>query len=67
MLTKAQGIAAARTRSKRTYNKSDWENQQKEAQAKLDQMADSQKGSKEWNKQVSLVKEAQDHIASRTE
>lgn len=66
MLTKAQGIAAARTRSKRTYNKSDWENQQKEAQAKLDQMADSQKGSKEWNHQVSLVKEAQDHIASRT-
>lgn len=66
MLTKAQGIAAARTRSKRTYNKSDWENQQKEAQAKLDQMADSQKGSKEWNQQVSLVKEAQDHIASRT-
>ena len=66
MLTKAQGIAAARTRSKTTYNKSDWENQQKEAQAKLDQMADSQKGSKEWNQQVSLVKEAQDHIASRT-
>lgn len=66
MLTKAQGIASARTRSKRTYNKSDWENQQKEAQAKLDQMADSQKGSKEWNQQVSLVKEAQDHIASRT-
>lgn len=66
MLTKAQGIAAARTRSKRTYNKSDWEKQQKEAQAKLDQMADSQKGSKEWNQQVSLVKEAQDHIASRT-
>ena len=66
MLTKAQGIAAARTRSKTTYNKSDWEKQQKEAQAKLDQMADSQKGSKEWNKQVSLVKEAQDHIASRT-
>lgn len=66
MLTKAQGIAAARTRSKRTYNKSDWEKQQKEAQAKLDQMADSQNGSKEWNQQVSLVKEAQDHIASRT-
>lgn len=66
MLTKAQGIAAARTRSKTTYNKSDWEKQQKEAQAELDQMADSQKGSKEWNKQVSLVKEAQDHIASRT-
>lgn len=66
MLTKAQGIAAAGTRSKRTYNKSDWEKQQKEAQAKLDQMADSQKGSKEWNQQVSLVKEAQDHIASRT-
>lgn len=66
MLTKAQGIAATRTRSKRTYNKSDWEKQQKEAQAKLDQMADSQKGSKEWNQQVSLVKEAQDHIASRT-
>lgn len=66
MLTKAQGIAAARTMSKTTYNKSDWEKQQKEAQAKLDQMADSQKGSKEWNKQVSLVKEAQDHIASRT-
>lgn len=66
MLTKAQGIAAARTRSKTTYNKSDWEKQQKEAQAKLDQMADSQKGSKEWNKQVSLVKEAQDHIANRT-
>lgn len=34
MLTKAQGIAAARTRSKTTYNKSDWEKQQKEAQAK---------------------------------
>lgn len=66
MLTKAQGIAAARTRSKTTYNKSDWEKQQKEAQAQLDQMADSQKGSKEWNQQVSLVKEAQDHIASRT-
>lgn len=66
MLTKAQGIAAARTRSKTTYNKSDWEKQQKEAQAKLDQMADNQKGSKEWNQQVSLVKEAQDHIASRT-
>lgn len=66
MLTKAQGIAAARTRSKTTYNKSDWEKQQKEAQAKLDQMADSQKGSKEWNQQVSLVKEAQNHIASRT-
>lgn len=66
MLTKAQGIAAARTRSKTTYNKSDWEKQQKEAQAKLDQMADSQKGSKEWNQQVSLVKEAQDHIAGRT-
>lgn len=66
MLTKAQGIAAARTRSKTTYNKSDWEKQQKEAQAKLDQMEDSQKGSKEWNQQVSLVKEAQDHIASRT-
>ena len=66
MLTKAQGIAAARTRSKTTYNKSDWEKQQKEAQAKLDQMADSQKGSKEWNQQVSLVKEAQDHIASRS-
>lgn len=66
MLTKAQGIAAARTRSKTTYNKSDWEKQQKEAQAKLDQMADSQKGSKEWNQQVSLVKEAKDHIASRT-
>lgn len=66
MLTRAQGIAAARTRSKTTYNKSDWEKQQKEAQAKLDQMADSQKGSKEWNQQVSLVKEAQDHIASRT-
>lgn len=66
MLTKAQGIAAARTRSKTTYNKSDWEKQQKEAQAKLDQMADSQKGSKEWNQQVSLVKEAQDHIANRT-
>lgn len=66
MLTKAQGIAAARTRSKTTYNKSDWEKQQKEAQAKLDQMADSQKGSKEWKQQVSLVKEAQDHIASRT-
>lgn len=66
MLTKAQGIAAARTRSKTTYNKSDWEKQQKEAQAKLDQMSDSQKGSKEWNQQVSLVKEAQDHIASRT-
>ena len=66
MLTKAQGIVAARTRSKTTYNKSDWEKQQKEAQAKLDQMADSQKGSKEWNQQVSLVKEAQDHIASRT-
>lgn len=66
MLTKAQGIAAARTRSKTTYNKSDWEKQQKEAQAKIDQMADSQKGSKEWNQQVSLVKEAQDHIASRT-
>lgn len=66
MLTKAQGIAAARTRSKTTYNKSDWEKQQKEAQGKLDQMADSQKGSKEWNQQVSLVKEAQDHIASRT-
>lgn len=32
MLTKAQGIAAARTRSKTTYNKSDWEKQQKEAQ-----------------------------------
>jgi tape measure domain-containing protein len=66
MLTKAQGIAAARTRSKTTYNKSDWKKQQKEAQAKLDQMADSQKGSKEWKQQVSLVKEAQDHIASRT-
>lgn len=66
MLTKAQGIAAARTRSKTTYNKSDWEKQQKEAQAKLDQMADSQKGSKEWNQQVSHVKEAKDHIASRT-
>lgn len=66
MLTKAQGIATARTRSKTTYNKSDWEKQQKEAQAKLDQMADSQKGSKEWNQQVSLVKEAQNHIASRT-
>lgn len=66
MLTKAKGIAAARTRSKTTYNKTDWEKQQKEAQAELDQMADSQKGSKEWNQQVSLVKEAQDHIASRT-
>ena len=66
MLTKAQGIATARTRSKTTYNKSDWEKQQKEAQAKLDQMADSKKGSKEWNQQVSLVKEAQNHIASRT-
>lgn len=66
MLTIARGIAAARTRSKTTYNKSDWEKQQKEAQAKLDEMTDSQKGSKEWNKQVSLVKEAQDHIASRT-
>lgn len=66
MLTTAQGIKGARGKSKTTYNKSDWEKQQKEAQAKLDQMADSQKGSKEWNKQVSLVKEAQDHIASRT-
>lgn len=66
MLTTAQGIKGARGKSKSSYTASDWDKQKKEAQAKLDQMADSQKGSKEWNKQVSLVKEAQDHIASRT-
>lgn len=66
MLTTAQGIKGARGKSKSSYTAADWDKQKKEAQAKLDQMADSQKGSKEWNKQVSLVKEAQDHIASRT-
>lgn len=66
MLTTAQGIKGARGKSKSSYTASDWDKQKKEAQAKLDQMADSQKGSKEWNQQVSLVKEAQDHIASRT-
>lgn len=66
MLTTAQGIKGARGKSKSSYTASDWDKQKKEAQAKLDQMADSQKGSKDWNQQVSLVKEAQDHIASRT-
>lgn len=66
MLTTAQGIKGARGKSKSSYTASDWDKQKKEAQAKLDQMTDSQKGSKEWNQQVSLVKEAQDHIASRT-
>lgn len=66
MLTTAQGIKGARGKSKSSYTAADWDKQKKEAQAKLDQMADSQKGSKEWNQQVSLVKEAQDHIASRT-
>lgn len=66
MLTTAQGIKGTRGKSKSSYTAADWDKQKKEAQAKLDQMADSQKGSKEWNQQVSLVKEAQDHIASRT-
>lgn len=66
MLTTAQGIKGARGKSKRDYTAADWNKQKKEAQAKLDQMTDKQKGSKEWNKQVKLLQEAQDHIASRS-
>jgi len=66
MLTTAQGIKGARGKSKSDYTAADWDKQKKEAQAKLDQMSDKQKGSKEWNKQVKLLQEAQDHIASRS-
>lgn len=66
MLTTAQGIKDSRGKSKSSYTAADWDKQKKEAQAKLDQMPDSKKGSKEWKKQESLLKEAQDHIASRT-
>lgn len=66
MLTIAQGIASARQKSKSDYIKTDWEQQAKDAQAKLDQMTDKQKGSKEWKKQEKLLIEAQDHLAART-
>ena len=66
MLTTAQGIKGARGKSKSSYTAADWNNQKKEAQAKLDQMPDSKKGSKEWNRQVKLLQEAQNHIASRS-
>lgn len=66
MLTTAQGIASARSKSKADYTKTDWDEQKKEAQAQLDQMPDSKKGSKEWKKQEALLKEAQDHLASRS-
>lgn len=66
MLTIAQGIKGARGKSKSSYTAADWNNQKKEAQAKLDQMPDSKKGSKEWNRQVKLLQEAQNHIASRS-
>lgn len=66
MLTTAQGIKNARSKDKSTYTAADWDKQKKDAQAKLDQMPDSKKGSKEWKKQEDLLKEAQDHIASRT-
>lgn len=66
MLTTAQGIKGSRGKSKSSYTAADWDKQKKDAQAKLDQMPDSKKGSKEWKKQESLLKEAQDHIASRS-
>lgn len=66
MLTTAQGIKGARGKGKSSYTAADWNNQKKEAQAKLDQMPDSKKGSKEWNRQVKLLQEAQNHIASRS-
>lgn len=66
MLTTAQGIKGARGKSKSSYTAADWNNQKKEAQAKLDQMPDSKKESKEWNRQVKLLQEAQNHIASRS-
>lgn len=66
MLTIAQGIKGARGKSKSSYTAADWNNQKKEAQAKLDQMPDSKKESKEWNRQVKLLQEAQNHIASRS-
>ena len=66
MLTTAQGIKNSRGKKKSNYTAADWGKQQKDAQAALDQMPDSAKGSKEWNKQVKLLQEAQDHIASRS-
>lgn len=66
MLTTAQGIKGARGKSKSSYTAADWNNQKKEAQAKLDQMSDDQIGSKEWKKQEQRLKEAQDHLAKRS-
>lgn len=65
MLTTAQGIKTARGKSKKTYNASDWDKQAKDAQAKLDEMGDDKKGTKEWKEQEDLIKEAQEHKASR--
>lgn len=65
MLTTAQGIKTARGKSKKTYNASDWDKQAKDAQAKLDEMGDDKKGTKEWKAQEDLIKEAQEHKASR--
>lgn len=65
MLTTAQGIKTARGKSKKTYNASDWDKQAKNAQAKLDEMGDDKKGTKEWKAQEDLIKEAQEHKASR--
>lgn len=65
MLTTAQGIKTARGKSKKTYNASDWDKQAKDAQAKLDAMGDDKKGTKEWKAQEDLIKEAQEHKASR--
>lgn len=66
MLTTAQGIKNSRGKSKSNYTQADWEKQKKEAQAALDQLPDSKKGGKEWQKQKKLLIEAQDHIASRS-
>lgn len=65
MLTTAQGIKTARGKSKKTYNASDWDKQAKDAQAKLDEMGDDKKGTKEWKAQEKLLIEAQEHKASR--
>lgn len=66
MLTTAQGIKNSRGKDKGDYTIDDWEKQKKDAQAKLDQLTDKQKGGKEWKKQEALLKEAQNHIASRS-
>jgi tape measure domain-containing protein len=49
-------------KSKPNGTKSFWETQKKDAEDILSGMSDTQKGSKDWNKQVAIIKDAENHL-----